>query len=142
MSGYKLPVLSPKIVHANMALYQTVRILIYTVCLGPVVQSLVNVSLKFQTLISQGRTQNTLIWGGGICRWYDVSGISREWGEYEKGVSPSHLGGAGDLPRENLESRTREAFLSLFLVKFSGFKLNFESQFDIFYAIFCFNFSL
>ena len=24
----------------------------------------------------------------------------------------------------------------------SGFKLNFESQFDIFYAIFCFNFSL
>ena len=45
----------------------------------------------------------------------------------------------GDLPRENLESRsTREAFLSLFLVKVSGFKLNFERQFDIFYAIFQF----
>ena len=35
-----------------------------------------------------------------------------------------------------------EAFLSLFLVKMSGFKLNFESHFDILYAIFCFNFSL
>ena len=59
------------------------------------------------------------------------------------GVSPSHLGGLGALPRENLESRsTREAFLSLFLVKVSGFNLNFERQFDIFYAIFCFNFSL
>ena len=32
-----------------------------------------------------------------------------------------------------------EAFLSLFYVKMSGFKLNFESQFDILYAIFCFN---
>ena len=58
-------------------------------------------------------------------------------GEYERGCSPSHLGGGGDLPRENLESSsTREAFLSLFLVKVSGFKLNFERQFDIFYAIF------
>ena len=35
-----------------------------------------------------------------------------------------------------------EVFLSLFLVKMSGFKLNFESHFDILYAIFCFNFSL
>ena len=70
--------------------------------------------------------------GGCIeCRWYDVSGVSREGGEYERGF-----------PSQNLESRsTREAFLSLFLVKVSGFKLNFESQFDIFYAIFCFNFS-
>ena len=59
------------------------------------------------------------------------------------GFPPSHLGGPGDLPLENLESRsTRQAFLSLFLVKVSGFKLNFESQIDIFYAIFCFNFSL
>ena len=32
-----------------------------------------------------------------------------------RGGPPSHLGGPGDLPRENLESRsTREAFLSLF----------------------------
>ena len=45
-----------------------------------------------------------------------------------RGGFPPHLGGPGDLPRENLESRsTREAFLSLFLVKVSGFKLNFES---------------
>ena len=59
------------------------------------------------------------------------------------GFPPSHLGGPGEIPRENLESRsTREAFLSLFLVKVSVFKLNFESQFDIFYTIFCFNFSL
>ena len=95
--------------------------------------------------ICQGRTQNTVIPGGIECRWYDVSGVSREGGEYERGVPlpPSHLGGPGDLPLENLESRsTREAFLSLFLVKVSGFKLNFESQIDIFYAIFCFNFSL
>ena len=35
-----------------------------------------------------------------------------------------------------------EAFSSLFKVKMSGFKLNFESQFDILYAIFCFSFSL
>ena len=56
-----------------------------------------------------------------------MSGISREGGEYERGCSPSHLGGGGDLPRENLESSsTREAFLSLFLVKVSGFKLNFS----------------
>ena len=33
-------------------------------------------------------------------------------------------------------------FLALFWVKMSVFKLNFESQFDILYAIFCFNFSL
>ena len=33
-------------------------------------------------------------------------------------------------------------FLSLCSVKMSGFKLNFESQFDILNAIFCFNFSL
>ena len=60
-----------------------------------------------------------------------------------RGGFPFHLGVPGDIPRENLESRsTREAFLSLFLVKVSGFKLNFESQFDIFNAIFCFNFSL
>ena len=30
-------------------------------------------------------------------------------------------------------------FYSLFWFKFSGFKLNFESQFDILYTIFCFN---
>ena len=35
-----------------------------------------------------------------------------------------------------------EAFSSLFKVKMSGFKLNFESQFDILFAIFCLNFSL
>ena len=35
-----------------------------------------------------------------------------------------------------------EVFLSLFLVKMSGFKLNFESHFEILYAIFCFSFSL
>ena len=59
-----------------------------------------------------------------------------------RGGSPLSFRGSGDLPRENLESSsTREAFLSLFLVKVSGFKFNFESQFDIFYAIFCFNFS-
>ena len=59
------------------------------------------------------------------------------------GFPPSHLEGPGDLPRKILESRsTREAILSLFLVKISSFKLNFERQFDIFYAIFCFNFSL
>ena len=60
-----------------------------------------------------------------------------------RGAFPSHLGGPGDLPRENLESRSaREAFFSLFLVKVSGFKFNFESQFYIFYAIICFKFSL
>ena len=60
-----------------------------------------------------------------------------------RGDFPSHLGGPGDHPRENLGSRSaRETFLSLFSVKFSGFKLNFESQFDIFYAIFCFKLSL
>ena len=35
-----------------------------------------------------------------------------------------------------------EAFSSLFKVKMSGFKLNFESQFDILLTIFCLNFSL
>ena len=60
-----------------------------------------------------------------------------------RGGSSLSLGGPGDLPRENLEScSAREAFLSLFLVKLSGFELNFESQFDIINAIFCFNFSL
>ena len=43
------------------------------------------------------------------------------------------------LPQENYSAK--EAFSSLVLVKISGFKLYFESQFDIFYAIFCFNFS-
>ena len=53
-------------------------------------------------------------------------------GEYERGYPPSHLGGP-EIPWENLERRSaREAFLSLFLVKVSGFKLNDESQFDIF----------
>ena len=44
-----------------------------------------------------------------------------------------HLGGPGDLPLENLESPStiEAAFFSLFVVKVSGFKLNFESQFDI-----------
>ena len=56
---------------------------------------------------------------------------------------PSHLGGPRDLPWKNLESCcAREALLSMFLEKISGFKSNFESQCDIFYAIFCFNFSL
>ena len=50
-----------------------------------------------------------------------------------RGISPGkNLGNCG----------AGEAFLSLFLVKMSGFKLNFESHFDILYAIFCFNFSL
>ena len=63
----------------------------------------------------QGRTQNTLIRGGGgggtECRRYDVSGVSREGGEYERGVSPLSFRGSG-------ESRsTREEFLSLFFGK-------------------------
>ena len=60
-----------------------------------------------------------------------------------RGGSLLSFRGPGDLTRENLESRSaREAFLSLFLVKLSGFELNFESQFDIINAIFCFNFRL
>ena len=31
---------------------------------------------------------------------HDVSGISLKGGEYERGVSPSHLGGPGEIPRE------------------------------------------
>ena len=86
--------------------------------------------------------------GGGA---YNADGmmlaaLAARGGEYERGYPPPpppHLGRPGDIPRENLESRsTREAFLSLFLVKVSGFKLNFESQCDMFYAMFCFNFSL
>ena len=64
--------------------------------------------------------------GGGIeCRRHDLSSIScKEGGEYERGFPPL------------------EAFSSLFKVKMSGFKLNFESKFDILFAIFCLNFSL
>ena len=33
---------------------------------------------------------------------YDVSGVSRKGGEYERGVSPSYVGGPGETPREKL----------------------------------------
>ena len=56
---------------------------------------------------------------------------------------PSHslsFAVSGDLPRENFENcDAGEAFLSLLLVKISGFKLDFESQFEFLYEIFCFN---
>ena len=55
-------------------------------------------------------------------------------------MSPSHMGVRGISPGKKMGNcGAGEAFLSLFYVKMSGFKLNFESQFDILYAIFCFN---
>ena len=53
------------------------------------------------------------------------------------GFPPSRLGGPGDLPRENLESRsTKEAFLSLFLVKVSGFNLILKASLTYFMQYF------
>ena len=59
-------------------------------------------------------------------------------------VPHSYIGGSGGSPPGKfLGNRgAGEAFLSLFQVKMSGFKLNFESQFDMLYAVFYFNFSL
>ena len=59
------------------------------------------------------------------------------------GLPLSYRGLGGDPPGKIWEIVVPEKrFLSLFQVKMSGFKLNFESQFDILNAIFCFNFSL
>ena len=59
------------------------------------------------------------------------------------GLPLSYRGPGGDPPEKIWEIVVPEKrFLSLFKVKMSGFKLNFESQFDILNAIFCFNFSL
>ena len=35
--------------------------------------------------------------GGIECRWYDVSGVSREGGEYERGISPLSFRGSGKI---------------------------------------------
>ena len=60
-----------------------------------------------------------------------------------KGDSASQMGVRGISHEKKLGNcGAEEAFLSLFWVKMSGFKLNFESQFDILNAIFCFNSSL
>ena len=58
------------------------------------------------------------------------------------GPDPEHsnTGSGGYPPGKKMGNcGAGEAFLSLFYVKMSGFKLNFKSQFDILYAIFCFN---
>ena len=89
--------------------------------------------IMFHTL--QGWTQNTRMRGGASGpdpelsnTGYDVSGFSRKGGEYERGS----LGNCG----------AGEAFLKPVLGQNVRFQLNFESQFDILNAIFCFNFSL
>ena len=60
-----------------------------------------------------------------------------------EGLPLSYRGPGGDPPGKNWEIVVPEKhFLSLFEVKMSGFKLNFESHFDTLYAMFCLNFSL
>ena len=59
------------------------------------------------------------------------------------GLPLSYRGPGGDPPKIFWEIVVPEMhFSSLFEVKMSGYKLNFESQFDTLYAIFCFKFSL
>ena len=65
-------------------------------------------------------------------------------------MSPSHLVGLGsDLGNYGAGEAgkfgklwCRKSVFKPVYVKISGLKLNFESQIDILYAIFCFNFSL
>ena len=92
-------------------------------------------SILLHVIIITGQDPEHSNMGGGIeCPRHELSGASRKGGEYERGRPPQmkNLGNSG----------AGEVFLSLFLVKMSAFKLNFESHFDILYAIFCFNFSL
>ena len=58
--------------------------------------------------------------GGGMeCRRHDLSGESRDGGEYERGFPPSHWGVRGASPWKNFENYSAgEAFLNLFWAKY------------------------
>ena len=75
---------------------------------------------------------------------HDVSGVSLKGGGSMRGGLPLSFRGSGEIPREKFGKLwcRRSVFKACFRSKCLVLKLNFESQFDILYAIFCFNFSL